>query len=288
VTQTEDDTVILMRLSDPLRAEMIRELLEDEGIVVAVPGLEHRAMLGIAGGYVDIVVRVLASDLERARAIVAALDSADIVPGDDDEVPSDGDDELAREPDRESVTYRESTRGTVRDPVTFHRSKRIAAFAGLWLPFGGAHLYARRYASAAILAFLMIVSFFAIGLGVWLALALPLVIVALDVAGATWHCDRSTTGVAPTGAAWRRFSAEIAIGAVIAWWLAAPHAAAVFAGSNARDLCTALSRCDGNAYSECVTSLADARLDRSVVDDLCARCARASDTCDELASCPCW
>lgn len=277
-----------MRLADPLRAEMIRDLLEDEGIVVALPGLEHRALLGVAGGYVDIVVRVPASDLERARAIVAALDSAEIVRDDDDDGLDDEDDDVEREADRDSVTYRESTRGAVRDPVTFHRSKRIAGFAGFWLPLGGAHLYARQYRSAAMLAALMAVSVAAMITGVWLAILLPLAIVALDVAGATWHCDRSTTGVAPARAAWRRFAAEIALLVVGAWWFAAPHAATAFAGENARELCRALAGCETRSYAACTQAHADARLDRIVVDDACAGCARDSRTCDELSACPCW
>src|SRR5687767_2910873 len=71
----DNERVELLRMHDPLRAQMIRELLEGEGIAVATPGLEHRAMWGIVGHFVEIVIKVPRGDLERARELIAGLEA---------------------------------------------------------------------------------------------------------------------------------------------------------------------------------------------------------------------
>lgn len=111
----DDETQILARMSDAVEAGALRDLLETEGIAVSTPGLTHRSMLGIAGGYVDIIVRVPKKDLERAREIYDGLRTAS--------PPID-----ERPEDR---------------PRT-DRNRRVAVFAALWLPVGGGSFYARR------------------------------------------------------------------------------------------------------------------------------------------------
>jgi hypothetical protein len=70
----DNDLVVLKVLHDPLQAELLREALVREGIVVACPGLQHRSLLGMVGSFIEIVLRVPATDLERAHQIVDDLE----------------------------------------------------------------------------------------------------------------------------------------------------------------------------------------------------------------------
>src|SRR5687767_1073373 len=88
----DEDLEILMRVSDPLRAQMIKDVLEQDGIVVATPGLQHQALLG---GVIDIVIRVPRSELRRAQQLVAAFDSAPIADQESEEGDGDDDDDDA-------------------------------------------------------------------------------------------------------------------------------------------------------------------------------------------------
>ena len=296
----DEDLEILMRLSDPLRAQMIKDVLEQDGIVVATPGLQHQALLG--RGVIDIVLRVPRSDLRRAQELVAAFDSAPIVgEGDDDdhvvgdeaalagpgviEMPSGNeDDELPRHADPPATSYRASARGAPLPPVPkLHRSKQIAAYAGVALPFGGAHLYARSYPTAALFAAIMIATLVAIGRGVFLAVLLPFVVVALDVLGATWHCDRSTRGVEPGRHRWRRFAAEIALVVVAGWYLASTAVAGAVIGERGRRTCRAIADC-GDDYDVCVAEEAQLELTGRPLPAACARCLQES-ACEEQRHC---
>ncbi len=134
---TDDSFVTLETLHDPMEAEVHRELLQDAGIVVATPGLEHRHMLGMIGGYVKISIKVRQSDLEAAREILTSLEDADEIlePIADPKPPAvDG-------------PYRGGP-GDDEEGYTDKKLKRIAAFASLVLTFGSGHFYARQMHTA--------------------------------------------------------------------------------------------------------------------------------------------
>ncbi len=65
--------VHLATLQDPVVAEMVRDLLADHGIPTATPGLMHRSLFGVAGGFVSIRLEVPHSDLSRARRLLEAF-----------------------------------------------------------------------------------------------------------------------------------------------------------------------------------------------------------------------
>lgn len=65
--------VHLATLQDPVVAEMVRDLLADHGIPTATPGLMHRSLFGVAGGFVAIRLEVPRPDLPRARELLEAF-----------------------------------------------------------------------------------------------------------------------------------------------------------------------------------------------------------------------
>lgn len=58
-----EDLVTVVVSHDPNQAALLKGLLEDHGLVVATPGLEHRAMLGMAGSFMKIPIKVPAGRL---------------------------------------------------------------------------------------------------------------------------------------------------------------------------------------------------------------------------------
>ena len=58
---------------DPIVAQMVCELLVDHGIPTATPGLMHRSLFGVAGGFVSIRLEVPEADLHRARELLEAF-----------------------------------------------------------------------------------------------------------------------------------------------------------------------------------------------------------------------
>jgi hypothetical protein len=131
-----DETAILVRMQDAVEVGALKELLEAEGIPVATPGLTHRSLLGMAGAYVEIVVRVPSKDIARAKELLDAFRTEQ--PPEAPESPADR-------------------------PRT-DRLVRVAVFAACVLTFGSAHFYARRRVPGAILLGLEVV---AIGLSMF-------------------------------------------------------------------------------------------------------------------------
>lgn len=271
-------TTVLLRTHDTLRARMIAELLEGEGIPVATPGLEHRSMLGMAGAYIEVVLVVPSTDLERARELVAALDASIEDGAEDDEGGEDGaeDDEPRARAERD-------------EPTPEPKLKRIAAFAALVFPFGGGHMYVRRFATAGLLAVLQIASWIAMVVGVPAAFLLLPLVVAADYLGAAWHCDRiAANASAPERGGWRRFAVPAAAAVVIAWCaLGSGPGAALIAGSDARTICRAYVECLDvrGGEDECVLRAAQDRLDDRVWPESCAPCIARSETCEDVYAC---
>lgn len=125
-----EDLVTVVVCHDPNEAALLKGLLEDQGLVVATPGLEHRAMLGMAGSFVKIPIKVPRRDEAEAKALLAALDTED---GEADE----GDDVL---------------------PEEAPRRRRIALFVACAMTFGTGHFYVRENAAGLLLLVLEAVS----------------------------------------------------------------------------------------------------------------------------------
>jgi hypothetical protein len=64
------DLVLLKTCGDPAEAAALRSLLEANDIHCTIQGEQHRSMLGVMGGYIDVNVLVAERDLEKARALL--------------------------------------------------------------------------------------------------------------------------------------------------------------------------------------------------------------------------
>lgn len=272
---SDEEWVELLRTGDPLQAEMVRELLEGEGIVVATPGLEHRAMLGVIGSHVDIVLQIRGRDLARAREAVEALEAA----------PLDGlalDDHDDARPERLAVDYRSSARGS---STLGGKRRRVVPIAAMFIP-GGGHVYVAEWRSAAIIALTELASLGALVFGVpYAAVLLPVALVA-DIAGATWHCERLARGESPPGFA-RRLAPELVAIFALAWLglqVVGP-AAEWTAGPRATLLCTWAAECDsGIDRQRCLWDASATSLEESI-RARCAECLEAARDCDDAYGC---
>lgn len=169
----------LETLHDPVEAELHRELLEDAGIVVSTPGLEHRHMLGIAGSYVKISVQVRRSRLEEAQELLRGLEHADEIL------------EPIEQPRPPAVDG--PYRGGRPDPDEGYddvRLKRIGAFASLVLTFGAGHFYARENAIAWVIAGLELVALGKSMLGDPTLAAIVPALILYDLFGGLRACER--------------------------------------------------------------------------------------------------
>ncbi len=135
--------VTIRHVADPLEAEMLRDLLEGEGIPATIQGNNHSALLGgMLAPALNVPLQVPEDEAERARAILSAL--TDFEPHDSALDPPSA-------PDAEEMTdgdgpYRASSLDAGAPP----RSKNVAIAAAIVLPmilglFGAGHFYARSY-----------------------------------------------------------------------------------------------------------------------------------------------
>ncbi|MEM9188131.1 MAG: DUF2007 domain-containing protein [Myxococcota bacterium] len=146
---TEDPFVVVWRTDDPVRADILKDLLEQEGIPVIVPGSMHRGMLGAVGGLVELSIQVPRSRTAAARDLISSLDRYDAVLPDGDDGPEVPREEMERRLDRDSEEthgagpYRAS--GVSVKARRDLRLKRVAVFCSLIIGFGTGHIYARAY-----------------------------------------------------------------------------------------------------------------------------------------------
>lgn len=69
------DLVLLKTCGDPAEAAALRSLLDANDIHCTVQGEQHRSMLGVMGGYIDVNVLVAERDLERARELLQEIET---------------------------------------------------------------------------------------------------------------------------------------------------------------------------------------------------------------------
>ncbi len=179
--------VTIRHVSDPIEANMLVDLLDQEGIAAFTPGNEHNALMGgLLGGVLNVPIRVDESQAERAIEILDALDEYDEV-DDVDAVPT-ARDAAAREG---GGPYRGATTPT----VPTDRKKSVAIAAALLFPcmcgaFGAGHFYVRQYQRGFIVlafAWICLIMGFTYSWA-WAGVALA---VLADIKGATSFIDAS-------------------------------------------------------------------------------------------------
>lgn len=153
-----EDLVTVVVSHDANEAALLKGLLEDHGIVVATPGLEHRGMLGMAGSFVKIPIKVPRRDLAEAQALLQALNEG----GDDDEPDEDESDAI---------------------PEEAPRRRRIAIFVACVLTFGSGHFYVRQNVAGLVLALIELSAIIVLCGGEPVAAALLAGCVLADIVG---------------------------------------------------------------------------------------------------------
>mgnify|MGYP001592434521 CR=1 FL=1 len=176
--------ITIRKVHDAVEAEMLVDLLAQEGIVASTPGAAQSGYLGhIAAAVFETPLQVRERDAARAREIIAALRDYDEIVPEDVVAPSISDDD---------GPYR----GAHIEPSGPPRKKLTAAAAAILMPmilglFGAGHFYVREHVRGFLLlssAWLLIAG--AILLDGAIVAAIPLVI-ALDVWGAMAAIDRA-------------------------------------------------------------------------------------------------
>ncbi len=203
--EDQDEAVIVTRVRDPVRADLIRTLLESEGIWVTVPGSAHRGMLGIEGAFLELPVLVRRYDLERAEELIEMMENHDgLVSGAD----ADGDEDAAEEdarrdaaPDVGASSPRpsDSRAGPYRAPIAKRtapspRLKRISGFLAIAVTFGAGHWYARETTSGLVITLAQIAALWlAMTVHPW-AIVAVLALVAYDFVGSMRASNRFNAG----------------------------------------------------------------------------------------------
>lgn len=263
-----DERVELLRTTDPVRAGLVRGVLEHARIPVSTPGLEVNGVMPHLRNAIDIVVRVRRRDLEAARRLVAEMER-----------------EVEEEPvPAENAPYREAAK---RRPVApSPRLKRVAAAVTFLFP-GGGHFYVQRYAGGALVVAGYVLALVAIGFGVPLSGFFLIVPWLGDVSGALHGCE--VAGGAPDAGP-RRLAPVIALAAIVALSaLTYGPLLPVLAGPESVTWCDYRARCQHGAEDECL--LRAANLGPSLPEPVCLSCIARHDTCDEVqreCEAQCW
>jgi Putative prokaryotic signal transducing protein len=276
MTERDVNMTILMQTTDAPRAHVVHSLLEASGVRV----MKSELAPGLIGWMPQFVLHVAAADLERAHALIAAMDAETPVDEDDE-----GDDEApdlqARNEAPSAVDYRSAARGAPQERVLAPRLKRIAAFCAFALPLGGGHMYVHRYRTALMIAGLQVISFLAARAGIPYAGLGMLLMIAADLAGSTWECDDQARGAAAPHR-WRRLAVSVAAIAVLGWLpIGGGPALSWIAGEDGRALCEHRSRCLDLDYGECVARVALQRSEGRPPYDGCAECLAELPICGE-------
>jgi len=250
-----EETVILARMTDGVEAGTLAELLASEGIPVATPGLEHRSLFGMAGGFVDIVVRVPKKDLARAKELQESLRAS---------TPVEKSDETPEEKPRTD------------------RLRRVAVFTSIWLPFGGGHFYARRWSAGFAFLALQIMTLVLAFEWPLFWYAMPFTALA-DMFGAVGLIRADQRGLRPIFPV--QLAPLVAVLVVSTIPMARAFAPALLAGPAMTRACERAAECEGGqAIGECISHAADrtfAGLGSRAQDVACAECLDES-LCEDI------
>lgn len=243
------DTVLLERTTDPMRASMLRTLLEDEGIAVSTPGYNVSAMTGAMGVF-DISVRVPRIDFDRARDALAARGAL-------------------------------SSKITVETP----RRWRVAFMVALVPGFGAGHVYCGAYLSGALLGAAQLVAMTAaMGGRVPLAILALLFAKVADIWGSRAAADRANRKEPVRG--WLSSGAIVGTALVpIYLFVMSSYGPAWLAGDEARIMCEFNARCFEADETACLLTNVNASLDGwNGYSPACVRCVDEEHTCSEVAA----
>jgi len=130
--------VTVATLEDPLEAELLTGVFREAEIPVAMPGTQHRAMLGVLGGYVHIPVQVPHVHALEARQLVDAYRLSH-----------------AHAPAEPALSTAASTLEEATPPRVERSPKSAVGVsllgAGVLASVGAGHAYVRQYLAAAVL-----------------------------------------------------------------------------------------------------------------------------------------
>src|SRR5688572_12711928 len=80
MSRAKERFVTIRHVADPVQAEMLKDLLEQEGITALIPGNAHNAMVGgLMSQALQVPLQVRERDAERAREVIDALEEFDSV-----------------------------------------------------------------------------------------------------------------------------------------------------------------------------------------------------------------
>jgi hypothetical protein len=299
----QDETLVTVEtLQDPVQARMHRDLLEQEGIEVLLPGVEHRGMLGMVGAYVAIPVRVPESQAERAREILAALTAESATLVDESDVGGTGATAEDGGRDASGVDGAETEafggpgkQATGREKPASPRLKRVATFIAFVMPFGAAHMYLNDYRNGFLLAFSQA---FALGVtmgGARYAGFAMLAVVAVDLVASLARIGAGRrAGSAGASSKRPRWALVLPLtvplvvlgsAAPFAYRRLEPVAATEAARSN---VCQAAAACKGVEADDCERALAEAvAVEPSVADAVVdvASCLPDAPSCSDSRGC---
>lgn len=282
----QDDLITIRTMHDAAMAEMYRDILEGEGIVAMIPGAQHRSMLGMVGAYVEIPLKVVAADAERAAEVIDAIESG-VVDADWAEGAEDG--QVAD--DEEGGKQRGKERGEEgdvdeEDMVPGRRKlKRIAFFIAFAIP-GGAHYYLRRWWLGAFFAGAEVIGGIILGSLGETPLAMIWVpgLVVGDALGGVSRVAEANGERAPR-LAWLSRSVGVLVAiCVTTVFVVTEQAPAWAAGESGRVVCQRLSTCHQKTYPRCELSIVrNLRRAETKSQELksCARCLKRQP-CDKI------
>lgn len=257
IHEAPESMEVLLRTGDTVRAEMIVQLLEGEGMHVVASGLSHRSLLGVVGTFVEVAILVPRSDLGRARELVEALEDQG-----EATVPSVGDDDAA-------------------DQDLPSRSKAVAAFAAFIVPLGGAHMYVHQYGRAALFAAVQI-GLVTVSAKTHLpAVGFAPIVMLADYLAAAYECDRRAGRTDPSKLDVRRYAlacavAFIGLGLFVAERVGVEH----LPTERDRRICTMLSSCEMVDHRECLGVAAFVETSRTNFWDACEQCLTLETDCE--------
>jgi hypothetical protein len=259
--ESGDVQVELLRTTDPVRAGLVRGVLESEGIAVSTRGLTANGVMPHLRNAIEIVVRVPRSRLEAARRLVAEMER-----------------EVEEEPvPAENAPYREAAK---RRPVApSPRLKRIAVVAAFVVP-GGAHFYVQRTVPALVVILAYAAAVVAMIAEVPLAGYLLALVWAADVTGAFGACDAARRGE-PLDA--RRHAPVGALVGIGAWsGLASSVLLSVLADPASEAWCRYEARCSsGRTERSCLRDAVN--YGPALLEASCVRCLGRDVSCNTIA-----